>query len=358
MFLLKHSLYLFYKSFAISKLFKPFSQVDASITRKFGGTGLGLMISQKLLQLMGGEFRVTSKQGQGTTVSFDMLLGIGELKHTRDPFRRIKQGVGKLKQDLQQLATELKGSRILVVEDNTINQQVLKGFLVLSGIEVFIADNGQEALNLLDQQTFDAILMDVHMPVMGGVEATKRIRLDQKYLNLPIIALTAGVTQEERDKCLASGMNDFIAKPINPESLITTLTKWVKLTKLAENHTSTIVGSALENVPYFDLKNLLDMVGNNQELIEKLLQTFAADIKKQKIEIEAMLCAGNLISARELVHNIKGASSNLGAMQLYDSAGALETKLKDEQIDPEILSVFYTSCTQAIAAVDSIGRAL
>ncbi|CAK0758487.1 two-component system, sensor histidine kinase [Gammaproteobacteria bacterium] len=224
----------------LSKLFKPFSQVDASITRKFGGTGLGLAISQKLLQLMGGNFKVPSKQGQGTTFSFDVLLGIGEFQHTRDTPRRTKQEVGNLKQDLQQLATKLKGSHILVVEDNAINQQVMKGFLALSSIEVSIADNGQEALNLLEQQTFDAILMDVHMPVMGGVEATKRIRLDQKYLDLPIIALTAGVTQEEQDKCLASGMNDFIAKPINPENLITTLTKWVKPTELPERSSSSL----------------------------------------------------------------------------------------------------------------------
>lgn len=213
----------------LSKLFQPFSQVDGTITRRFGGTGLGLAISHKLLQLMGGDFQVTSQPGQGATFSFDLLLGIAAQAGVRETRRRVKHEAGALEHELAQKGSALKGARIMVAEDNSINQQVVKEFLKLSGMEVSIANNGQEALDLLNQQGFDAILMDVHMPVMDGLEATKRIRANPDYADLPIIALTAGVTQEEREGSLSSGMNDFVAKPVNPEALIAALTKWVRI---------------------------------------------------------------------------------------------------------------------------------
>ena len=121
----------------------------------------------------------------------------------------------------------LAGSRVLVVEDNPINQLVVKEFLVLSGIQVDIANHGKEALNRLELHQYDAILMDVHMPEMGGVEATQRIRQQSQYKHLPIIALSAGVTQEERTHILECGMNAFVAKPIVPKILLATLGEWI-----------------------------------------------------------------------------------------------------------------------------------
>ena len=216
---------------SIDKLFQPFSQVDTSITRRFGGTGLGLAISQSLLQLMGGAFRVESEAGKGSIFGFDLLFGIaahGKVRATRHrPERKpdsLATEFGTISQN-----QNLKGLRILLVEDNAINLQVVREFLKISGIQVVSANNGQEALEMLDKQEVDAILMDVHMPVMGGVEATRRIRAQAKYASLPIIALSAGVTQEERDNCLSCGMNDFVAKPVNPEALLAALLKWVRI---------------------------------------------------------------------------------------------------------------------------------
>ncbi|MEQ1742015.1 MAG: ATP-binding protein [Candidatus Nitrotoga sp.] len=210
------------------KLFKPFNQVDASITRRFGGTGLGLAISHKLVQLMGGEFKVESRLGQGTTFSFDLLLGVAS-NETRQQMEHstVKRRAGDLGSTLRERGEQLSGIHILVAEDNRINQQVVKEFLQLSGIKVDIANNGNEALEKLESHTYSAVLMDVNMPVMGGVEATERIRIQSKFAALPVIALTAGVTQQERDSCLACGMNDFVTKPINPQELIGVLCKWI-----------------------------------------------------------------------------------------------------------------------------------
>ncbi len=212
----------------LDKLFKPFSQVDASTSRKFGGTGLGLSISQRLLELMGGEFSVSSQPEKGTSISFDLQLGIVNSIVPRETRQRVKHEAGELTHKLGDAAKTLKGARILVAEDNSINQQVVREFLKLSGMEVVIANNGQEALDALHLQDFDAVLMDVHMPVMDGIEATRRIREQEKFYHLPVLALTADVVQEEREKCIASGMNDFISKPINPEALIAALSRWVK----------------------------------------------------------------------------------------------------------------------------------
>ncbi len=202
------------------KLFQPFSQLDDSITRRFGGTGLGLAISHNLLQLMDSEFSVASVPGKGTSFSFELVLGMSTLsaQHTSAISFPTSEDLGEL----------LTNIRILVAEDNRINQQVVKGFLNLSGIIVEIANNGKEAIALLENGVFDAVLMDVHMPILDGLEATKLIRSQARFAALPVIALTAGVTKEERERCRASGMNDFIAKPINPKTLISTLLQWIK----------------------------------------------------------------------------------------------------------------------------------
>jgi PAS domain S-box-containing protein len=213
----------------LNKLFKPFSQVDGSITRKFGGTGLGLAISRDLLKLMGGVFRINSTSGEGTTFSFDLILGLVEQVEIRELRNRTKSSAGQLTETLKKAGAGLHGARILVAEDNRVNQVIVSKFLALAGIEVVIVNNGQEVLDILNQQSFDGILMDMHMPVMGGIEATKNIRSNPAYSVLPIIALTAGVTQEEKDGCLNSGMNDFITKPIDSKILISTLNKWVQI---------------------------------------------------------------------------------------------------------------------------------
>jgi len=202
------------------KLFQPFSQVDGSITRRFGGTGLGLAISHKLMELMGSEFSLISNPELGSSFSFELVLGLSTSTISRQSHFET-QGLVTIDQNLS-------GTRVLVVEDNLLIQQVVRGFLDPSGIIVTIANDGQEALVLLEQNEFDGVLMDIHMPIMNGFEATKQIRRLPQFAHLPVIALTAGVTVEEREQCLATGMNDFIPKPIDSKQLLMTLTQWLK----------------------------------------------------------------------------------------------------------------------------------
>ena len=206
------------------KLFQPFTQADDSIARRFGGTGLGLALSHNLLQLMGSEFTVVSTPGLGSCFSFELVLDISATSHVA----KAKQPLATTASALKDFASRLAGTQILVAEDNFFNQQIIQELLKLASIKVEIANNGAEALAMLESGEFDAILMDVHMPVMDGLEATQHIRRSSRFADIPVIALTAGVTQAEREQCLASGMNDFINKPINMTQLLSTLAQWTK----------------------------------------------------------------------------------------------------------------------------------
>ncbi|MDP2903379.1 MAG: PAS domain S-box protein [Methylovulum sp.] len=301
------------------KLFKAFSQVDDSNTRRYGGTGLGLAISQNLLQLMGGEFIVESMPGKGSSFCFELVFGVSSSPSQQPSKTRTPT--------YEESSNSLAGTRILVAEDNLINQQVVREFLNLCGITVEIANNGQEALALLNNKDFDAVLMDIHMPGMDGFEATRLIRSQARFAALPIIALTAGVTKEEREHCLDSGMDDFIAKPIIPKKLIATLMQWIK----PVGATAMDAGpSPTDDTPVFDLRNLSEMLDNNQALVNQLLLNFMENMKNSPDEIAAMISVEDFASARELVHTVKGTSGNIGAVRLHAAAEALETALKME----------------------------
>lgn len=208
----------------LDNLFEPFSQLDKSITRRFGGTGLGLVICRDLLRLMDSEFIVQSEVGQGTRFEFALNFDLSVQQGlSRELKRQTTQVAGALEAQLTAQASCLAGAKVLVVEDNRVNQVVVTNVLKLAGIEFGIANHGQEALDILAEQNFDAVLMDMNMPVMGGIEATKHIRTTPKLHKIPIIALTAGATKEERIKCMQSGVTDFLAKPIDTQLLISTL---------------------------------------------------------------------------------------------------------------------------------------
>ncbi|MDH3353894.1 MAG: ATP-binding protein [Chromatiales bacterium] len=210
------------------RLFTAFEQADGSTTRKYGGTGLGLTISRQLVELMGGTLKVTSVAGEGSCFSFSLELPISD---EQLPHNKQTQALSDTQEEtvsIEERLNAIRGARVLLVEDNDINQMIAEELLQVAGLKVEIADNGAEALKLLKPDYFDLVLMDLQMPVMDGYEATRQIRANQNYNKLPIVAMTAHALVEEREKCLATGMNDHVAKPIDIEALHAALVHWIE----------------------------------------------------------------------------------------------------------------------------------
>ena len=203
------------------RLFTSFEQADGSMTRKYGGTGLGLAISKRLVHLMGGEIGVTSTPGQGSNFWFSVRLGKSSKIVAPAPIFPGKTAD-------ERLIDEYTGTRILLVEDEPINQEVSRGLLEYAGLVVDLADDGLQALELVKQNTYALILMDMQMPNMNGIDATRAIRALPANIQTPIVAMTANAFDEDRQDCLDAGMNDHVAKPVDPNKLYETVLAWLE----------------------------------------------------------------------------------------------------------------------------------
>jgi len=210
---------------AQARLFQDFEQADSSTTRRYGGTGLGLAICRRLAELMRGEVGVQSEPGMGSRFWLSV------------PVRRASGGYSKPAIRLapaahtssaQNMLERFKGSRLLLAEDNPVNQEVAVALLNSAGLEVDVAQNGQRALEMAGAQDYALILMDVQMPVMDGLDATRAIRLTERGRDVPILAMTANAFAEERERCLSAGMNDHVAKPVVAEQLFATVLRWLE----------------------------------------------------------------------------------------------------------------------------------
>ena len=493
-----------------AKLFQPFMQADTSTTRKYGGTGLGLTISKRLAEMMGGEIWVESEPGYGSTFSFTANFGLGKetakkrFKPSRDlrgikvlviddnatsreiledmlesftfevrvaasgpegiaeleaasknkPFElvimdwkmpgmdgieasqqikdqkklgkipaiimvtaygreevmqqaehlglegfllkpvsasmlfdAIMQAFGEAAPDTSRIAqrqeqvTEafenIRGAWLLLVEDNEINQQVAKEILEGAGLNVVVVNNGLEAVNNVKENEYDAVLMDVQMPVMDGYTATREIRnLKSEIRNVPIIAMTAHAMAGDADKSLAAGMSDHVTKPIDPDQLFATLQKWIQSGKTdlrtspAEGSEGTEVvaetASRAEGLPKFlpgfDLQDGLKRLQGNEKLYRKLLVDFGAQYAGTTDEIRQALDAGDFEQAHSLVHNLKGLAGNLAASDLQAAAVAMEKLVKGQSAQTadikeldEKFKDLETALGQALQAVQIFG---
>jgi len=286
---------------------------------------------------------------------------------------RIKEGEAETLQNI-------RGARILLVEDNEINQQVAKEILEGAGLNVTVANNGQEAVDAVQKDNFDAVLMDVQMPVMDGYTATREIRnLKSEIRNVPIIAMTAHAMAGDEEKSLAAGMNGHVTKPIDPDQLFAALQKWIRP---ADQRASTRQAKASDlkeaaaedkpkldaaqklpdSLPGFDLAEGLKRLRGNQPLYRKLLLDFGAKYTTVAAEIRQALDAGDFKQAHSLIHNLKGLAGNLAATALQAAAVEMEKLVKGdqkeavakEQMDKQFAELKKT-INQALEAVQALG---
>ncbi|MBF8276200.1 MAG: response regulator [Candidatus Brocadiaceae bacterium] len=478
----------------IKILFTPFQQADGSISRKYGGTGLGLTISKKLVNLMGGDISVSSESGKGSTFVFTVRFGTSisqDLKgdfvnlhamktlvvddsptslevlnnfleswkfdvtlcmsgeeclrqleladKAEKPFQlllldwimpnmtglevamKIKENVSQgrltisptvimitgygqyqfqgeavdvkldavltkplrasklyntilrlqqpgirkfvtcpfLEDTLCQSTKSIQGARILLVEDNDINQQVAFEMLSKTGFNVVVANNGYEALKMVENEAFNGILMDLQMPGMDGYQTTSLIRAKPDCKDIPIIAMSAAVMEEDKQKCLSVGMVDHVAKPIMPEALVGALLKWVKPAKQGFVATSPDALPASEaydvplNLPDFNLWGAIKRIGGNKKLLCTLLHQFSDDYSSVIERLDTLSQAGDVNGTLMVLHSLRGVSGTLGMSLVYDHAVQLENRVKAGEF-PVSLDMLKHALQEALITIAQV----
>ncbi len=312
------------------RIFQPFEQADVSTTRKFGGTGLGLAISRRLVELLGGTLGVTSAPGQGSTFWFTLPLHAAGTLRVGQP-KRTSHGLPPVVRVGRKAASVV----LLLVEDDLINQEVATELLASRGFVVEVAENGQIALEKAQRTRYDAVLMDVQMPVMDGLTATRELRKRVAYEQTPILAMTASVFAEDKEACLAAGMNDFVAKPINPQTFFATLCEWtgVDLEPRPRRRATGMTGVGkprprLSAIAGLDTDAGLRVVQGRWETYERLLRKFSTERADDVTRLREHIVAGRWQEAQRTVHTLKGVAATLGATAVGAAALRLETLLQ------------------------------
>ncbi|KAB8044414.1 CHASE domain-containing protein [Janthinobacterium aquaticum] len=307
----------------VAQLFRSFHQADPSTTRKYGGTGLGLVISKQLAELMQGTVGVESQPGLGSTFWFTARL---------QPYLGAPQDSSG---EAPQMIEAIRGAKILLVEDNLFSQQVGCELLEDAGAVVHVAGNGHEALELVRQHRYDCVLMDVQMPEMDGFEATRRIRADPALAGLLVIAMTANAGSEDRARCLAAGMDEFVTKPIAPNLLMHLLAKWFRLRGLAGQSqaaapaTGAVPGGAGRNMAVLDLQSLATTFSNDPLKMRKYAQLFLDTARAGLAEMEQALALEDLGRLADLGHRSKSSALAVGANAFAALCTAIEGLRRD-----------------------------
>jgi PAS domain S-box-containing protein len=322
----------------MSKLFLPFSQADSSITRKFGGTGLGLTISKQLVEMMNGEIFVESEFGVGS--SFVFVAEFLRQSMKKNNIEMNGETVGYLKDS--EFFEGINGIKVLLVEDSIFNQEIARELLSSAGVFVDIVNNGQKAVEAVSKENYDMVLMDIQMPIMGGYEASKLIRNDEKNKALPIIAMTANSMQGAKEECKVSGMNDYVSKPVDPDNLFAIMRKWInpvigsksiesqkKNNISRENKTNEDFPQKLQGI---NVESGLKRLNGNTKLYKELLIAFAKEYASFDQELRISMEKNEKDIVLSLLHKLKGISGNISAYEIQNCVEELENVvLKDDK---------------------------
>ncbi|MDO8293866.1 MAG: PAS domain S-box protein [Gallionella sp.] len=309
-----------------AKLFQPFQQLDASSTRRYGGTGLGLAISKQLAEMMHGEVGVESAPGQGSVFWFSVRLD-------KTWWSCRAENINGTDVPPAMLAL-ISGAYILLVENNLFNQQVATEFIQNAGATVCIVQNGEEAIDLLIDDHFDCVLMDIQMPVMDGFETTRLIRANPALAGIPVIAMTASASGEDRERCLAAGMNDFIGKPFKPYTFYAVIAGCLAGRVQEAPVSSAPAASAaratrVDDHGIIDLALLAELVGGNRLKMREFALKFLASARQDMAEVEAALERKDLVALDALGHHIKSPARMAGAIGFAKLCEALQKYSKD-----------------------------
>lgn len=309
-------------------IFESFEQASVETTRQYGGTGLGLTISQRLVRLMGGELQVVSKVGQGSRFFF--TLGLSR-DHSPSP---------EAPSTSQADPPPLSGLRLLVVEDNPLNQEVAQKLLLLSGAQVECASNGQEGISRIITSTlpFDAVLMDMQMPILDGCAATRCLRQDYGLTTLIIIAMTANALDSDRQACLAAGMNDYVSKPIDIVPLVATLLRHCRTQPNAIKPKPDTINTC-KPYPGLRLAEALARLDYDCELFFEMLQKFKPYQQEVRGRLRYQLQHNNQEAASRELHMLKGIARTLGAETLADFIQAAEAAINTQTDNTTLITL-------------------
>lgn len=313
-----------------SKLFQDFSQIEGSASRRFGGTGLGLAISKRIIEGLGGQIGVKSIVGQGSTFWLEIPVDVlGEASEIEQP-NASNKAIKKPKYN----------GRILLVEDNPINQEIAKALLEGFGVTVITATDGQAALDCLKAATFDLVIMDIQMPVLDGISATRRLRT--RGVAVPVVGLSANAFSEDRQECLDAGMNEFLSKPVSRAKLSSLLEKFAKREEAVSDDLIDLsqVDQVLEEVGETRFLELLSYLGDD---VKNLLSNWNVCNRENE---------GGDLDAR--LHSLKGAASSLGLAGIAMQAQTMRNvKQADESAIAELATSLEQSMERAAAVVTS-----
>ncbi|MES9972289.1 MAG: ATP-binding protein [Candidatus Thiodiazotropha sp.] len=319
-----------------SQLFQPFQQCDGSITRNYGGTGLGLVIAQRLVYLMDGEITLTSTPGEGSTFVASINVGSPKSISESDNVLAITSSTNEKTKTLDDESQTFINLTILVVDDSNVNLTLAKTLLLKKGATVIAVTSAIEALRVIPDHDFDLILMDLEMPKMSGIEAARKIGEMQNSKHIPIIAVTAHVLPQKHQDVMAAGMKDLLAKPYLPDQLYAIVSKWTghlyksQVTKPAFTYES-------GDLAIYNRQVALASVSNDNEAAQLILDEFLEMLPNCESALREAHLAGDLTALYQAAHKLEGSAGSGGASLIYKAAASLKDTLKQDPVHKDTL---------------------